>query len=297
MLLRSSGEFFPVPGRVNVVFPVEGFLALTFFLGFLMAQLGCKGLDPRCTTQRVSSCFVFLPANSAFNEYDMQFFICSRQYIDYSVIWVNCKRRLVSESGKNRLIPGWWNIYILQYSIITCQDRSLWEHQRTCILQWLGEIPSVLPSCSAQHFVIATWSWAQWHWGDIRYVYSKQIRFPELTWDDVESWALLRQRLKTANERFVRGRCAWSEIVNVTRSKRGRQGWAQVSLNDTWYYGDSCKFLQSLLLYMKQPVEQILISVGMVAIYGRLSFEAVKPLVLLNWLLRGCLCLTDLTEI
>ena len=68
--------FFPVPGRVNVVFPVEGFLALTFFLGFLMAQLGCKGLDRRCTTQRVSSCFVFLPvchspANSAFNEYDM----------------------------------------------------------------------------------------------------------------------------------------------------------------------------------------------------------------------------------
>lgn len=37
---------------------------------------------------------------------------------------------------------------------------------------------------------------------------------------------------------------------------------------------------------MKQLVEQILISVGMVAIYGRMiSFGAVKPLVLLNWLL------------
>eukprot|EP00434_Breviolum_minutum_P006251 symbB.v1.2.005516.t1/scaffold310.1/size231343/21 len=30
--------------------------------------------------------------------------------------------------------------------------------------------------------------------------------------------APLQQRLKTANERFIRGRCAWSEIVNVTRN-------------------------------------------------------------------------------
>ena len=73
-----------------------GIFGTDFFLGIPHGAARLQGLDRRCTTQRVSSCFVFLPvchspANSAFNEYDLQFFICSLQYIDDSLIWVNCR--------------------------------------------------------------------------------------------------------------------------------------------------------------------------------------------------------------
>ena len=34
-----------------------------------------------------------------------------------------------------------------------------------------------------------------------------------------------RQRLKTANQRFLRGKNAWSEIVNVTRTGRDCLMW------------------------------------------------------------------------